>query len=127
MPVPSSVIPHTDPNSINTLHRPVSHVMTPVKLQELLDQIHPGEKLDPEVEELLMVVADNFIDDLMAGAIGLAKHRASDNVDITDVKLYAETHYKLRVPGFNGAEPPQVAGRSDTHQQRLGSVNRAKR
>ncbi|BFZ60865.1 Transcription initiation factor TFIID subunit 12 [Saitoella coloradoensis] len=70
------------------------------KLQELVRQIYPDERLEPEVEDLLLEVADEFVESVAGFACRLAKHRKSDTLDVKDVQFHLEKNYNIRVPGF---------------------------
>ena len=48
----------------------------------------PNEQLDEEVEELLLQLADDFIESTVSTACQLAKHRKAATVDVKDVQLY---------------------------------------
>lgn len=45
-------------------------------------------QLDEEVEEMLLQLADDFIDTTLNAACALAKHRHAPNVELRDVQLH---------------------------------------
>ncbi|RUP42732.1 transcription initiation factor TFIID subunit A-domain-containing protein, partial [Jimgerdemannia flammicorona] len=58
------------------------------KLQELVRQNDPNDNMDPEVEEILMELATDFIQSVTGFACRLANHRKSDTLEVKDLKLH---------------------------------------
>jgi len=85
-------------------------------LQDLVAQVAgPDERLDPELEGLLLDLADDFVEQAASFACAYAKHRRSATLDVKDVQLYLEKHCQMRIPGFTipdslAANTPAVAG-----------------
>jgi len=96
-------------------------------LQELVQQIHPDEQLSPEVEEVLLDIADDFIESVTSFACSLAKHRKSDTLEAKDLLLHLERNWFMRVPGFGGDELRSFRRQtpSELHKQRLAAVRRS--
>ena len=63
-------------------------LLTKQRLHELVKEVDPNEQLDEEVEELLLQLADDFIESTVSTACQLAKHRKAATVDVKDVQLY---------------------------------------
>lgn len=58
------------------------------RLQELVREVDPTVQLDEEVEEMLLQLADDFIDTTLNAACAMAKHRHAPNVELKDVQLH---------------------------------------
>jgi len=63
------------------------------------------------VEELLLQIADDFIDFAVTGACTMAKHRKSDVVGLKDIQLHLERNFNLHVP-FPGGEVSRTVPRN---------------
>lgn len=48
----------------------------------------PTEQLDEEVEEMLLQLADDFVETTVNAACLLAKHRHANTVEVKDVQLH---------------------------------------
>lgn len=63
-------------------------ILTRPRLQDLVREVDPTEQLDEEVEELLLQMADDFVESTVGAACLLAKHRKAPTVDVKDVQLH---------------------------------------
>eukprot|EP00817_Percolomonadidae_sp_ATCC50343_P004930 CAMPEP_0117428894 /NCGR_PEP_ID=MMETSP0758-20121206/8504_1 /TAXON_ID=63605 /ORGANISM="Percolomonas cosmopolitus, Strain AE-1 (ATCC 50343)" /LENGTH=188 /DNA_ID=CAMNT_0005215511 /DNA_START=25 /DNA_END=588 /DNA_ORIENTATION=+ len=70
------------------------------KLQKLLNEVDPRHTLDPEVEDILLELADRFIDSVTHMTCKIAQHRQASPADIKDMKLHLEKNLGLHVKGF---------------------------
>jgi transcription initiation factor TFIID subunit 12 len=64
-------------------------------LQELVREVDPTVQLDDEVEEMLLQLADDFIDTTLNSACALAKHRHAPTVELRDVQLHLGKVFNL--------------------------------
>lgn len=116
------------------------HVVSREKLQELVQQIDHTERLDAEAEDLLMLVADDFVESVTEFACKLAKHRKSTTLEASDLELHLEKAWNIKIPGFSstlnpdGSAKPRrqsttatTASASGPHQQRMSAIKRTRK
>lgn len=53
-----------------------------------MKEVDPTEQLDEEVEEMLLQLADDFVETTVNAACLLAKHRHANTVEVKDVQLH---------------------------------------
>lgn len=63
-------------------------ILTRSRLQDLVREVDPTEQLDEDVEELLLQLADDFVESTVGAACLLAKHRRASTVEVKDVQLH---------------------------------------
>lgn len=54
----------------------------------MVKEVDPTEQLDEEVEEMLLQLADDFVETTVNAACLLAKHRHANTVEVKDVQLH---------------------------------------
>ncbi|KAK3162531.1 hypothetical protein QOZ80_1BG0090630 [Eleusine coracana subsp. coracana] len=104
-----------------------NRLLTKRSIQELVAQIDPNEKLDPEVEDVLIDIAEDFVESIVPFACALAKHRKSDTLEAKDVLLHAEKSWNITLPGFSGDEIKLYKKQhvNDIHRERLTLIKKS--
>lgn len=102
----------------------MSQTIEPKRLQDLVNEVDPNEQLDEDVEDVLLDIADEFIENVVSSACAIAKHRNSTSLEVDDVKLYLERKYKIWIPGFGESKPVLKKFSSEAHRQRMALINR---
>lgn len=74
------------------------------KLQELLAEVAPGERLDESVVELLQDHVDDFVENVVEFSCKMAKHRQSSVLEARDVRLYLKKAWDIDVPGYGAGD-----------------------
>ncbi|CAH1799362.1 unnamed protein product [Owenia fusiformis] len=103
-----------------------SGVLDKRRIQELVKEVDPMEQLDDDVEEMLLHIADDFIDSIVGSACQAAKHRKSQTLEAKDVQLQLEHQWNMWVPGFGSDElrPYKKAATTEAHKQRMALIRK---
>jgi len=106
-----------------------SRILDRRRLADLVKEVDPLEQLDEDVEELLMQIADDFIDNVVTASCQIAKHRKSNVVEVKDVQLHLEHNWNMWVPGFGADElrPYKKAAPSEAHKQRVALIKKVQK
>ncbi|KZV48950.1 transcription initiation factor TFIID subunit 12 [Dorcoceras hygrometricum] len=104
-----------------------NRVVSKRSIQELVNQIDPSEKLDPEVEDILVDLAEDFVESITTFGCSLAKHRKSTTLEAKDILLPLERNWNMTIPGFGGDEirtykKPFI---TDIHRERLAMIKKS--
>ncbi|KAJ2910882.1 Transcription initiation factor TFIID subunit 12 [Coemansia aciculifera] len=101
-----------------------SRILSKRKIQQLVSEIDPTERLEPEVEDILCDIADEFIESVTSFACNLAKHRKSDTLEAKDLQLHLERNWNIRIPGFASEEIRSVRKTTipNTHQEKISAI-----
>lgn len=104
-------------------------VLSRKRLQELVREVGgPNETITPEVEELLLSLADEFVDSVISASCRLAKLRTAQDLQTRDLQMVLERNYNMRIPGYAGDETRVVRRFQPTPgwTQKLNAVQAAK-
>ncbi|KAL1369413.1 hypothetical protein AAHE18_02G194800 [Arachis hypogaea] len=98
---------------------PCNSVLSKRSIHELVD---PAEKLDPDVADILVDIAENFLESITKSGCSLAKHRKSTTLEAKDILLHLEKTWNMTLPGII-ILLLQVA--SDIHKERLAAMKKS--
>ncbi|XP_070564758.1 transcription initiation factor TFIID subunit 12-like [Ptychodera flava] len=103
-----------------------NQILTKRRLQDLVKEVDPNEQLDEDVEELLLQIADDFVESVVTAACQLAKHRKANTVEVKDVQLHLERNWNMWLPGFGTDEvrPYKKSTTTEAHKQRLALIRK---
>ncbi|CAI9535705.1 unnamed protein product [Staurois parvus] len=106
-----------------------NQVLTKKKLHDLVREIDPNEQLDEDVEEMLLQIADDFIESVVSAACQLARHRRSNTLEVKDVQLHLERQWNMWIPGFGSEEirPYKKACTTEAHKQRMALIKKTQK
>lgn len=125
-PTPNQAVP-APPSSTNATADTTAPVLNKQRITELVREVDPTEQLEEEVEEMLLSIADDFIESTVNAACRLAKHRSARSLDVKDVQMYLERNWHMWLPGFGTDElrPYKRAPTTEAHKQRLALIRKA--
>ncbi|XP_029170764.1 transcription initiation factor TFIID subunit 12 [Nylanderia fulva] len=114
-------------SSTSTSFNDFPQFLTKTRLQDLVREVDPTEQLDEEVEEMLLQLADDFVETTVNAACLLAKHRHANTVEVKDVQLHLERNWNMWIPGFGTDEvrPYKRATVTEAHKQRLALIRKS--
>lgn len=106
-----------------------NQVLTKKKLHDLVREVDPNEQLDEDVEEMLLQIADDFIENVVSAACQLARHRRSNTLEVKDVQLHLERQWNMWIPGFGSEEirPYKKACTTEAHKQRMALIKKTQK
>jgi len=99
------------------------------RLADLIKEVDPMEQLDDDVEELLLQIADDFIDNVVTASCQIAKHRKSNTVEVKDVQLHLEHNWNMWMPGFGSDDlrPYKKSAPTEAHKQRIALIKKVQK
>lgn len=102
------------------------HALSKQDIEEMIKEYAPGETFDPEVQDMLLEIADDFVDNVLEHSARLAKHRGSETLEPQDVLLHLERHWDIHIPGYGGEEVRQFPEKElGVHARRMAAVRRS--
>lgn len=104
-----------------------NRIISKRSIHEIVSQIDPGERLDGEVEDILVDIADEFVESITTFACSLAKHRKSNTLESKDILLHLEKNWNMSLPGFGGDEIKcyKKPFGNDIHRERLAAIKKS--
>eukprot|EP00090_Calanus_glacialis_P026742 TRINITY_DN42040_c0_g1_i1.p1 TRINITY_DN42040_c0_g1~~TRINITY_DN42040_c0_g1_i1.p1 ORF type:complete len:162 (+),score=64.81 TRINITY_DN42040_c0_g1_i1:41-526(+) len=104
-----------------------SQVLDKKRLTELVKEVDPAEQLDDDVEDVLLQIADDFIEQTVSQACALAKHRKAGTIDVRDVQIVLERSWNMWIPGFGTEDirPYKRSATTEAHKQRMAVIRKA--
>ncbi|KAJ8466252.1 hypothetical protein OPV22_028804 [Ensete ventricosum] len=103
------------------------HILGKRSIRELVSQIDPSEKLDSEVEDVLVEIAEDFVESVATFSCSLAKHRKSTTLEAKDILLHVERNWNMMLPGYGGDEIKCYKKQftNDIHKERLAVIKKS--
>ncbi|XP_069751274.1 transcription initiation factor TFIID subunit 12 isoform X2 [Narcine bancroftii] len=85
-----------------------------------------GGRMSPEGNQMLLQIADDFIESVVSAACQLARHRRSNTLEVKDVQLHLERQWNMWIPGFGSDEirPYKKACTTEAHKQRMALIRK---
>lgn len=104
-----------------------NRILSKRSIHELVSQIDPSEKFNPEVVEILADIADEFLVSVTTFGCSLAKHRKSDTLEAKDILLHLDRNWNMTLPGFCGDEIKSYRKQvtNDIHKERLAAIKKS--
>ncbi|KAJ0028105.1 hypothetical protein Pint_35995 [Pistacia integerrima] len=104
-----------------------NQIVSKRSINELVNQIDPSERLDPEVEDILVDIAEDFVESIITFGCSLAKHRKSDTLEAKDILLHVERNWNMTLPGFSCDEIKTYRKplTNDIHKERLAVIKKS--
>lgn len=102
-------------------------ILSKQKLQELVAYIDSEERLDADAEDLMMLIADEFVESVTSFSCRIAKHRRSQKLEVKDLQFHLDHNWGIKVPGFGPDDSDKGPVRlplNEAHRQRLQAVKR---
>lgn len=125
----STPFPFSKPIGNDTNSFPPVVVLNKQRLQELVNEIDPCEQLDEEAEEMILQMADDFIETLVTSSCQIAKHRGSKSLEVRDVQLVLEKNFNMNIPGFGNTltglnRLKAHSSTTEAHKQRMALIRK---
>lgn len=103
------------------------------KIGELIKSLMPkdmdGSIVEPEVEDIVGDLIDEFVDNVTKFSVRLAKHRKAERVEPKDVHVHLERNWNIRVPGTVGKDEVEIVRKpavTKSYMAKMDLVSQAK-
>ena len=70
------------------------------RIADLVKSIDPNYGIEPDAEEQVLQLADDFLDKVTKQAMRLAQHRGSKTLDVRDLQIVLAKNFGIVVPGL---------------------------
>lgn len=123
-PAPSTVVPRT---AVAEAEETCNRILRKRTIHELVAQIDPSRKFDPDIEDILVDAVDDFVESIATFGVSLTKHRKSTTFEAKDILIPLERHWNISLPGFSGDEIKTYKKplTSDIHRERLAVIKKS--
>jgi len=88
-----------DPSSLRSAALPTKEV------HALLERVSPGARIDTGAARLVSLMADRMLDDVVASAASVARHRGSRRLEASDLRFVLERSWGLSPPQPQTSKP----------------------
>ena len=102
-------------------------VLDKKRLNELVTEVDPSTQLDEDVGEVLLQIADDYMEQAVSQACALAKHRKARTIDVEDVQLVLERSWNMWIPGFGADDirPQRRSANTEALKQRMAIIKKS--
>lgn len=91
------------------------------RIADLVKSIDPNYGIEPDAEEQVLQLADDFLDKVTKQAMRLAQHRGSKILDVRDLQIVLAKNFGIVVPGLGLPVVRPIKGVSMTSKSSSGS------
>ncbi len=99
-------------------------LLSRAKLEALLEEVAPGERLGDDVVTLLQEHIEDFVEGALEYACRLAKHRKSRTIEARDFQLYLQKAWCQHVPGYEDDERTRRRKEVPSHLKRVAETRK---
>ncbi len=91
------------------------------RIADLVKSIDPNYGIEPDAEEQVLQLADDFLDKVTKQAMRLAQHRGSKVLDVRDLQIVLAKNFGIVVPGLGLPVVRPIKGVSMTSKSSSGT------
>jgi transcription initiation factor TFIID subunit TAF12 len=81
------------------------------KVADLVKSLDPTLSIEPDAEEQVLYLVDDFVDKVVKQSMRLAAHRSSKTLEVSDIQLILDQQWGIKIPGLG---PPQAKKKMST-------------